>query len=416
MHKLIRSAGTWLFNTVKRQRIITVKYPGPNIDTTALIQKAINNNTHVIIPKGDWMVSTPPDVGPIIPDGTQWAARYAIALKSNLTLTINGTIIAKQGSFLGVNDCLMGGDKVFNTIISGKGTLKMQKSEYTTGEGRHCLQLRGCSNVTITGLTFRDSGGDGLYIGPIEDARRAPCVNVQVVGCIFDSNRRQGISVLSAINSSIKSCKIYRTQGTAPQAAIDIEPEHPRDQIINFRIQDCLMQDNQGSGIVVSMSKYLMKTPISLWIDNVQVIGCKQAAFRFILLPHAGPESGIIDVRNCSGEDIPSSGITCTWDMTRNYTLNIVNFKFDRVARDVWVESNKALELNLTGDGSFENSGITFDNVVVIDRLDRKLTYVKSTIGVVTNVRGVIFLKPINYTPVISQTQELLPNLHFQLL
>ena len=139
-----------------------------------------------------------------------------------------------------------------NVTITGAGAsvsvFHMRKAEYTSGESRHCLVIQGASNVTVSGISCNDSGGDGLYV-------RAS-TNVTVQDSIFNNNRRQGSSITGQVNH----IHYYRdhftnTNGTAPQAGIDIEPNDVGDFVLDVKIQDCYTDGNWGDGIMVSTWK-----------------------------------------------------------------------------------------------------------------------------------------------------------------
>lgn len=79
---------------------------------------------------------------------------------------------ARKGGFKGPSDCLFKADKQRNLTIRGAGAIwRMQKPEYTSGEWRMTLELDSCTNVSVLGLTIKDSGGDGIYIGDAVGSR-----------------------------------------------------------------------------------------------------------------------------------------------------------------------------------------------------------------------------------------------------
>ena len=136
-----------------------------------------------------------------------------------------------------------------NVTITGAAAavsiFHMRKGEYTSGESRHCLGIENASNVTVSGISCNDSGGDGVYV-------RAS-TNVTIQDSIFNNNRRQGSSITGQVNH----IHYYRdhftnTNGTAPQAGIDIEPDAPGDFLLDVKIQDCYTDGNAGDGLMVS--------------------------------------------------------------------------------------------------------------------------------------------------------------------
>jgi hypothetical protein len=136
-----------------------------------------------------------------------------------------------------------------NVTITGASAavsvFHMRKSEYTSGEHRHCLNIANASNVTISGISCNDSGGDGVYV--------SHSTNVTVQDSVFDNNRRQGSSIVGGVNHiHYLRDHFTNTSGTAPQSGIDIEPNQPADFLLDVNIQDCYTDGNSGDGLMVS--------------------------------------------------------------------------------------------------------------------------------------------------------------------
>src|SRR5689334_10082263 len=141
-----------------------------------------------------------------------------------------------------------------NVAITGAGAavsvFHMRKAEYTSGEYRHCLDIEGLqnaiiSNVTISGISCNDSGGDGLYL------RQAS--NVTVQDSTFDNNRRQGSSITGQVNHIFYLRDHFsNTNGTAPESGLDIEPNTPGDFLQDVNIDDCYTDGNAGDGLMIS--------------------------------------------------------------------------------------------------------------------------------------------------------------------
>ena len=77
----------------------------------------------------------------------------------------NVTVTANPG--YGTNDHLLNVNAQNITIIgAGAATsvFHMLKAQYTSGEWRHCLDIENATNVTVSGISCNDSGGDGLYL------------------------------------------------------------------------------------------------------------------------------------------------------------------------------------------------------------------------------------------------------------
>lgn len=216
-------------------------------DSTKAIQAAIDSGAReVVIPNlgQDWIV-TP------------------LQLRSNLTLTLEEGVrlMAKKGEFKGRNDSVLNGRNVENVRLVGYGaTIQMRKEDYRAdpyqeAEWRNCVAFWSSRNVEILGLTLRDSGGDGIYLGSARNARNPdiPPYNENVVirDVVCDNNYRQGLSVITARNLLVENCTFSNTSGTAPAAGVDLEPNKPGEELTNVVIRNCLFIDNENLGMHV---------------------------------------------------------------------------------------------------------------------------------------------------------------------
>lgn len=150
-------------------------------------------------------------------------------------------------------------------IIGNGAVLRMNKAAYTTGEHAHIFDISGASNVTIEQIHANDSGGDGFYIGAYQSVQTF-CHNIVIVNCRADNNRRQGMSVISVDGLLVDNCRFTNTIGTAPQAGVDIEPNHPGDRLRNIRFVNCVAEGNKARGFMTMIKKL---SPASEPVDIV---------------------------------------------------------------------------------------------------------------------------------------------------
>ncbi len=201
-----------------------------------------------------------------------------IMLRSNLTVICEpGVVIqAAVGAFKTAADVpeasLVSATSVDGLTIQGC-TFRMRRAEYTVANGypaaewRHALSLKGCKNVQLSDLRLAESGGDGIYIGPsiAADGTRKPCENITLDRVICERNYRQGMSVLSVKGLTVRDSQFNETQGTAPQAGIDIEPASPLDVIQNVVIERCSARNNGGCAFVCYLARLLpTSAPVSI--------------------------------------------------------------------------------------------------------------------------------------------------------
>lgn len=121
------------------------------------------------------------------------------------------------------------------------------------------VHILNSADVIIKDLNIKDCWGDCIYIG-------GRSRNVVIDNCFLDHGRRQGISVVSASDVYINNCIIANVGGTAPQYAIDIEP-------------------NAGAAVR------------DVFINGIKVIGCQGGIMGYGRATDA--EVGMIEVKNC---------------------------------------------------------------------------------------------------------------------
>lgn len=73
--------------------------------------------------------------------------------------------------------------------------------------------------------------------------------DVRIENCILDHGRRQGISITSADSVTIRNCVITNVKGTAPEYAIDVEPNKD-ESVDNIVISDVDVNNCQGGFLV----------------------------------------------------------------------------------------------------------------------------------------------------------------------
>ncbi len=178
-------------------------------DATRELQSAINSGAEKLI----------------VPNmGKDWIVR-PINLVGEMELVFEEGVVvtAKKGEFKGTHDRLFTARNVNNLTIRGYGAIfKMQKSDYqnsslyTKAEWRNTLILGGCTNITIMGLTFKDSGGDGITLDTGTYLRDN--INIHIKDVVCDNNYRQGISIIGADNLLIEDSYFINTSGTGPSS------------------------------------------------------------------------------------------------------------------------------------------------------------------------------------------------------
>ena len=237
-------------------------------DSTESLQAAIDcGASEVRVPKmrGPWVVSTtatrrsPAAVGS---RGTHAAALY---LRSNQRVVLEEgvVVLAKRGSFHGLQDSLIMGTGISNASIVGLGangaTLRMWKLDYANaslyqqgtcsarGACRMGIELTNVSDVLLSGLTIQSTGGDGIFARGV--------TNGTFSGLVLDNNFRQGVSVSSGVNLLFEDCRFINTglgAAASPACGVDMEPDHGSDSLSNITFRRCVAANNTGCGFSIS--------------------------------------------------------------------------------------------------------------------------------------------------------------------
>ncbi|MFD2962490.1 MULTISPECIES: hypothetical protein [Olivibacter] len=110
--------------------------------------------------------------------------------------------------------------------VGGDQGLQLQLIEKGLGEWGYGIYLFAAKNVVIKGITLRECWGDGSAMGGPDTnvSVLKPCENIKFIDCVFNDNRRQGCSVVTANDVFFDNCQFINTYGTLPMAGVDLEP------------------------------------------------------------------------------------------------------------------------------------------------------------------------------------------------
>jgi len=323
-------------------------------DATECLQKAIDSGVSTLIVDNmgsDWIVSKP------------------LHLVSNQQIIFaDGVVVqAQKSTFHDKNDSLFNGKDLTNISLIGKGKvlLRMCRDDYadpklyTKSEWRHGIALWGCRNVIVRNLTVTETGGDGLYLGALPDGSGAG-ENILVEESTFDKNYRQGISVISAENLTIRNCKLTNTAGTMPQSGIDFEPSQPRQRLVNCVVENCDFSDNKSGDLDI----YLMRLnsnsePVSITVKNCTFSGDAPGFNGLVSRSTKSLVDGLITLENCTFTN---------WLYLRNPILDGATYLFKNCTlhlADGTERKNSPIILAMEKSmGAGTMGGIVFQNVV----------------------------------------------------
>ena len=302
--------------------------------------------------------------------GKPWIVRPLFGVSNQEVVFEKGVeILAKEGDFKGRKDCLLTLDCVTNVTLKGYGAVfRMRQADYRKppygGEYRHTLKVRTSENITIEGLRFTESGGDGIYLGEL--IRKNPNRNVVIRDVTCDRNHRQGISVITADGLLIEDCVFRDTKGAPPESGIDFEPNYPCQSLKGIVVRRCLSENNKGRGFEFALGQSEGDSPlIDAVFEDCRVVGCRDSfalSMRFNAVHKESvplPKGGRLELRRCRFERPQRSGLVVlrkpleTIDMTiedcviadapetnGNTAVKLVNHMYDNAPIDGIVFSN----------------------------------------------------------------------------
>ena len=246
----VRIMGTWSVPVISTSLFCNLNYDNALKDVVALSNPAVKNK--IIIGRGDYQVSAYKNGDVCLP------------VNSNTELVINGTIRLTPNNFTNYYILQAEGHDI---KIKGKGTILGDKHTHTgkKGEWGMGINLDHAHNVMIKGLTIKDCWGDCIYVGNESS-------DVRIEDCLLDHGRRQGISITSADGVIIKNCTITNVGGTAPEYAIDVEP-NKRETVDNVVIENVITKNCRGGFLVYG------KAPLA-HVGKVTMRNCRIEASR----------------------------------------------------------------------------------------------------------------------------------------
>jgi len=352
-------------------------------DSTDSLQAAIRSGARrVVIPNmtKDWIVRP-----------LQLAGNQELVIEDGVVIT------AKRGEYRGRNDSVITARDVSNLVIRGYGaTVRMQKEDYIAGdvlerlgwnrwfgqykkaEWRMALALRGATNVEVNGLTLRDSGGDGIYIG---GGRQDHCKDIRIRDVVCDNHYRQGMSITSVDGLTVEGATFKNTWGTPPSAGVDIEPDRATERVRGLVFRNCRFEDNYGDGIQVHLVRLRSPGEVSILFENCRVTSRRGTGIRVSKLSDEGP-GGVIEFRNCVVENTEGYGIKVQDKSARAARLRFVNC----VVRDAAQNRSYAgawtpIWLQFRAPLAKSPGGIDFVDCSVEDNHDRPLLTIEEPEG-----------------------------------
>lgn len=373
------------------------------VEATACLQAAINSR----VPK-------------LIVDnvGSPWVVD-PITLVSNQEVFFEAgvEVVAKKGSFRGTGDSLFTAANVRNLIFRGDprapAVLRMHRSDYAAppyekGEWRMVLRLGSTTNVLVSDLILRESGGDGIYLGVATGS--VPNKNVTIRNVICDSNYRQGISVICAEDLLIENCQLINTAGTPPMAGIDFEPNRPSERLVHCVMRNCVTRGNASTGYALYLPPLTADSvPVSLRFENCRSVDDGGTGVSIYTGNSATKAvGGSIEFVHCLFKRPKHAGIAVSDKPAAGAAVRFRDCAVVGAALHQPLES--PVMLMAGGEAPQAIGGIAFDNLRIRDYRDRTPITLSDNSGMaeVENVTGRVVLEYNRKRAAYDLTPELL--------
>lgn len=237
-------------------------------DDTAAIQSAINDTYAkgggtIYIPEGTYLIN------PVL----------SVKLKSNVNLYIADDATLKAQATTNDTYAVVKIGNVSNVKVIG-GNIVGERDIHlgTGGEWGHGISITGSKDIYVADVNVSDCWGDGIYIG--SNSVKNYSTNIYIERFNIDRARRNGISVISGINVTIKDGIISNTNGTAPQCGICLEPNTTTEFLQNILIEDVTAINSVRSGVLFGLKGYV-STPndVTVTLKNFVNINSGKAAY-----------------------------------------------------------------------------------------------------------------------------------------
>lgn len=213
-----------------------------------------------------------------VPDGDYWIeATDPDHITNNYLKKNNGGIIILDNTTLLMSDnanihVIPNEDKAYNLIncynktnvkILGGNLIGDRDNNVIDrkGEWGYGIAVQGGSNIEIKDVHISNMWGDGVNIQRCimgEAPTSYYPENVLIENIFSDNNRRQGLSLEEGSNIVIRKSTFSNTNGTAPEAGIDVEPAWVDSKDVpicrDITIEDCNFYNNNGSELLIKGS------------------------------------------------------------------------------------------------------------------------------------------------------------------
>jgi hypothetical protein len=124
-------------------------------------------------------------------------------------------------------------------------------------EWGHLLDLHAAQHATVDGVKMLNATGDGMVIHSLNftfQPSYIPSNDILITNCVFDSSRRNNLSITDGYNIIVENSEFYRSgvdtdksKGTNPRFAIDIEAFRKRENgklVLYEKVENVVIRNN----------------------------------------------------------------------------------------------------------------------------------------------------------------------------
>lgn len=219
-----------------------------NVDVTTIMQRLFTLNAgYYFIPSGTYLVDGNLD----IPSNTLVDCEAGATIKRKPTDATHYYVM----NIINKNNI-----ELRNVYVLG------DKSTHTgsSGEFGYCFNIAHSQNITLINCIAEEAWGDGFYVGNnYESVKEQEVKYILLDNCKAIKCRRNGFALGCGDNITLRDCYAYQTNGTAPEAGLDLEPESPTGQpaayLNNVQIINFTSEGNDEIGINIYGAHKLIK-------------------------------------------------------------------------------------------------------------------------------------------------------------
>jgi len=308
-----------------------------SVDYTNVIQKALNEHDYIILPNFPVLVN---DTGLKLKSNSvlEFQDKSILELKTSTKDTYNILEIHNVENVQILNPNIVG-DRVNHL---GKG-----------GEHGMGIAIRSSKNIKILNANIKNCWGDGIYIGRLnqfdKEGMFVPSENINIEGAHLERNRRNALSLTSGKNIIIRNLIAINTNGTAPMAGIDIEPNANKDYLEGVILENILTENNRY-GIQLCLKKMVgvRNANVDVIINNHIDNGSK-VAFRIDKFDRAGKQlNGRVKVVNAKWKNNQKAHLSFAGVQDKSSKVvfsNVKGIKGKQIIKDNFVLENNSTRI-----------------------------------------------------------------------